>query len=923
MSRFRSFRHARKSFNRSAPVFVARLSACAALIAAAYSTQGHAATVGFTSTGDGNLATPANWQSGALPAATDTASFGPTTPAALILQNTSLTLQGLLYTPGTSATTLTLSTTGAGSTALTLGNITNSSSTQQTISVSGANATLNVSGSNAIVSGNVQIVSNGTFAATNFSNGASAGSASIQSLNGATLTFNSASAGSATIATSGPQGAVYFTGASSAGTSHVTVNSSAVLGFEGNSNAASSTIINNGLAAFAGTSSAGTAAINNSGSLAISNASTLANATLQNTGTATFSGTASGGNSSIGNAGSVTFTGTASAGQALIGNSASGTLFFSQAADASQAQISNSGSIDLSGMQQTLSIGSLTGSGSVALGANTLTLGALGHEDLISGVISGTGGIDKTGSGALTLSGANLFTGPTSVLAGTLEIDGSIQSLVSVSAAAVLTGSGSTSSSVQVEALGALRPTGIFQIGGDLTISSQGVLQVAVTPSGQSSEVTVNGHATISGANLSVSESGVATDYVPGRSYTILTAQQGVAGTFAQVASSLPLLAPQVHYATDDVTLTFNQVAINGGGPATGINNIIGSVTGSSSSGSSSALVTGLDNLNSTSLAQALSSLGASSYGSMRRIELEDADDFPRAVVEHGFSAVASDGDQSPAWVELVAQRGADGSASSGEWQQSGLMGGVQVQRQENSTVNVAAQYLRSNMQLGSGNNGSSARFDIGLDATTSRGPLLLDGTLAYGQSSYDVHRFIAFGDYRQGPTANSGGDVFSARGEIALPVVWQGFALMPYAALQGTMANAYSFQEGGGAATDLYGDARRENIITNSLGLRARSNQAIESNSLGNASSYLSASVAWLHQSGCLDGQVQATLLADPTHTTFLSNASSIGHDRAAADLAVNTRWSSGWHLQLRLAAEAGREIHSVEAYAGAGLDF
>ena len=200
---------------------------------------------------------------------------------------------------------------------------------------------------------------------------------------------------------------------------------------------------------------------------------------------------------------------------------------------------------------------------------------------------------------------------------------------------------------------------------------------------------------------------------------------------------------------------------------------------------------------------------------------------------------------------------------------------------------------------------------------------MLLDGTLAYGQNSYDVHRFIAFGDYRQGPTAISGGDVFSARGEVALPVLWQGVALMPYAALQGTMANAYSFQEGGGAATDLYGDARRENIITNSLGLRAKSNQPIESDLFGNATSYLSASLAWLHQSGCLDGQVQASLLADPSHTTFLSNASAIGHDRAAADLAVNTRWSNGWHMQLRLAADAGRAIHSSEAYAGAGYDF
>ena len=923
MSRFRSFRRARKSFAHSAPVLVLRLSACAALIAAAYSSNAWAGTVAYTSTSDGNLATPGNWQGGALPAATDTASFGPTTPATLILQNTSVTLQGLMYTPGTPATSLTLSTTGAGSTALTLGGIANTSSSQQTISVSGANATLNLSGATASISGNVAVVTNGIFAITNFSAGASAGSASIQSLNGATVTFNGASAESANIVSSG--GHVYFIGGSSAGSSSLTIDTSAVLGFQNTSTAASSSITNNGLTTFAGTASAGTATINNSGSFAMSNASTLASATLQNSGTTTFSGTASGGSSIISNAGSLIFTGTATAGQASINNRGSGTVAFDQSADASQAQIINTGSIDLSGMQQTLSVGSLAGSGSVALGANTLTLGALDHDDLISGVISGIGGINKTGSATLILSGASLYSGSTSVLAGTLEIDGSIHSPITVGPAAVLTGSGSTSSAVQIAALGSLRPSGIFHIGGDLTLSSQSALQVAVTPSGSSSEVTVDGHATISGANLNVSESGVATDYVPGRSYTILTAQQGVAGTFSQVASSLPLLAPQVHYAADDVTLTLNQVALGGSGPVTGINNIISSGTDSSSSGSgsSAALVIGLDNLNSTALAQALSTLGASSYGAIRRIELEDADDFPRAIVEHRFSEAAPDADQSPAWIELQAQRGTDGNGGSADWVRSGLIGGVQLERSETSSLSVAAQYLRSTMQLGGGNNGSGQRFDIGLDASTYRGAILLDGTLAYGQNSYDVHRFIAFGDYRQGPSANSGGDVFSVRGEIALPMLWQGFAVTPYAALQGTMANADSFQEGGGAATDLYGDARRENIITNSLGIRAKSSDALVNDLFGQASWYLSASLAWLHQSGCLDGQVEASLQADPTHTPFLSSAPSIGHDRAAGDVAINTRWSSGWHIQLRLAADAGRAIHSTEAYAGAGYDF
>ena len=42
--------------------------------------------------------------------------------------------------------------------------------------------------------------------------------------------------------------------------------------------------------------------------------------------------------------------------------------------------------------------------------------------------ISGSGGLNQIGTGTLTLSGANTYTGPTSILAGTLAVTGSIQS---------------------------------------------------------------------------------------------------------------------------------------------------------------------------------------------------------------------------------------------------------------------------------------------------------------------------------------------------------------------------------------------------------------------------------------------------------------------------------------------------------------
>jgi autotransporter-associated beta strand protein len=69
-----------------------------------------------------------------------------------------------------------------------------------------------------------------------------------------------------------------------------------------------------------------------------------------------------------------------------------------------------------------VTIGSLAGAGSVLLGANTLTIGSNNQSTTFSGVIEGTGGVSKIGTGTLTLSGVNTYTGATTVGAGVLNL---------------------------------------------------------------------------------------------------------------------------------------------------------------------------------------------------------------------------------------------------------------------------------------------------------------------------------------------------------------------------------------------------------------------------------------------------------------------------------------------------------------------
>lgn len=196
----------------------------------------------------------------------------------------------------------------------------------------------------------------------------------------------------------------------------------------------------------------------------------------------------------------------------------------------------------------------------------------LGLNSAWSNDISGSGGLIKQGPGALGLSGTNTYTGDTRIERGTLALrdGGSItsdvvivpQSLSPNNAALQFMGTGRVTGNVDNGASVVLSNAGInATIEGDYLHRSGARLMVALG----GSPLDITGTATLQGGDVHVFN--VLRGYVAadGRRQTVLTAGQGLTGTFDEVTSGLfpgTLISASLSYSHNDVVLTTDRINV-------------------------------------------------------------------------------------------------------------------------------------------------------------------------------------------------------------------------------------------------------------------------------------------------------------------------------------------------------------------------
>lgn len=220
-----------------------------------------------------------------------------------------------------------------------------------------------------------------------------------------------------------------------------------------------------------------------------------------------------------------------------------------------------SGTLDLSG-STTTTIAGLSGTSTSSLilgGTSNLTVNQ-SIDTVYAGSISGSGSLIKDGDGRLNLTGTNTYTGATIINDGTLAVNGSITSPVTIKSGATLGGTGTTGT-VTIETGGTFAPgnsIGTIAVKGTLRFLNGSKYLVEASASGAADRINVTGDAVI-GSGVAVNVLAANGNYRPSTTYVILTASGKVAGTFASVSTDLAFLEPKLVHKSKSVELTLKR----------------------------------------------------------------------------------------------------------------------------------------------------------------------------------------------------------------------------------------------------------------------------------------------------------------------------------------------------------------------------
>ncbi|HUO02133.1 MAG TPA: autotransporter-associated beta strand repeat-containing protein [Rhizomicrobium sp.] len=601
-------------------------------------------------------------------------------------------------------------------------------------------------------------------------------------------------------------------------------------------------------------------------------------------------------------------------------------IILSGAGGIAASSVTDNGTLDVSAATAP-QIASLAGSGSVVIGGQTLTV--TDGAGVFSGAISGSGGLAVTG-GTETLSGANSYTGATVINGGNLAVNGAITSSsgVTVNSGGTLSGSGSVPN-VTVKDGGAISPgsagSGTLSVNGTVAFANTSEFVVDMSSAG-AGKLSVAGAEALGGTLSVASTDGT---YALGQKLTVLTAADGVSGTFAvaPLENTGAVFSQTVSYDADDVYLEVNLAKLSPLLPAGVTANQSQAIAGIDTAiASGHALPQAFENLGNVSPSALASDAGQMSgeLGS----DIPNAanslfDPFVNAIFDHiGDTQENGVGARRPPqrggiWAMAFTGDGiVDGNQDLGSHQfksdMNGFVGGADFRLSPAMVLGAAFSVGSSTFHLADGfGDGKDKAVQGGIYGFIRYLPRLYGAfTAAFGENDITTDRTIAVSG-TDDLTGKAAAGIYGARYEMGGEFGW----LIPYVALQDQLVMAPAYSETASSGSDNFALSylsHNTNIPGAELGVRQNANIPLDPN----WSLDFTDRLAWRDQ---ITGTWNArAAYANVTGSDFSSYGAEPGKSSALVDLGLALQSHSGFGLDVQLHGALAGNSQTYEEFAG-----
>ncbi|AOO80640.1 autotransporter domain-containing protein [Bosea vaviloviae] len=546
--------------------------------------------------------------------------------------------------------------------------------------------------------------------------------------------------------------------------------------------------------------------------------------------------------------------------------------------------------------------------------------------------ISGVGTLTKQGSGKLILTGTNNYTGPTSVLAGLLVVNGSLTGSAITVAGGALGGSGTVGSLI-IASGGTVAPgnsIGTLNVAGNVAFAAGSTYQVELNAAGASDLVAATGTATLSGGQVQLLAApgsyGLSTRYV------ILTAQGGVSGQFSGVTSNFAFLTPTLSYDATAVALTLarnavafadaaatrNQASAGRAAEALGTGNRVYDALVSSTLAEARA---GFDALSGEAHAQAVSVAIETSHlvrdTIMNRLRAPFASSTSPGTVTGAFSADAPGRPRMAAlpapgfearrfqlWGEAIGAQGrsdGDGNAASLDRRGGGMLFGAEFDSGGGETpwrVGVAGGFTRTRFDIDQRrSDGTQDAVHAALYGGARFGAVNLRAGAAYAWNQTNLTRFVGLNGFSDVLRFDGQGATAQAFAEVGYALPLGSVAFEPFVQVAAVSVHSDSGTEQGGTAA-LHLNGHDQSLGFSTLGLRAETQ-------LGATPLFARAMLGWRHAFG--ETTPTAVLAFAGAASPFRVYAAPVARDAMVAEVGLSWRVAGNVALGLGYNAALG----------------